>query len=221
MPCAKCSVPIPETKWVGELSRQHPELRLRVLPSVRDQDRRIVLVELSAPDTEAILSAIRDYDAVTAVEQLSEGEAGTIVRLETTATLPKPPEEADVSLERPFTIQDGAAVWEITASESQLIRFCERFEGLGIDASVELLYQSDDETKLLTEQQRELLLAAAAKGYYDTPRNCTQGDLADWAGIARSTCSETLHRAEERVIKQFINGCERDDGCRRSIGENV
>jgi len=220
MPCAKCTVPIPETKWIGELSRRNPALRLRVRPSIRDRGRRIALVELSAPDTAAVLSAMRDYDAVTAVDELSEADGKTTVQLETTATLPEPPEGADVSLERPFAIQDGCAIWKIRVSKRQLIRLCERLEGRDIDASVELLDRNADETRLLTKQQRELLLAAAAKGYYDTPRNCTQGDLAEWAGIARSTCSETLHRAEERIVKRFINGCELGDGCRRSIDED-
>ncbi|WP_396890915.1 helix-turn-helix domain-containing protein [Natronomonas sp.] len=57
-----------------------------------------------------------------------------------------------------------------------------------------------------------MLSTVADRGYYDTPRRCTQEDLADALGIAKSTCSETLHRAEEWVIKRFIDSrTERDD----------
>ncbi len=45
---------------------------------------------------------------------------------------------------------------------------------------------------------------AVEEGYYDTARTCSLTELAGEVGIAKSTCSETLHRAEETVIKQFI-----------------
>ncbi|MFB6308290.1 MAG: helix-turn-helix domain-containing protein, partial [Haloarculaceae archaeon] len=31
---------------------------------------------------------------------------------------------------------------------------------------------------------------------------------ADAVGIAKSTCSETLHRAEEKIIKRFVEETE-------------
>lgn len=45
---------------------------------------------------------------------------------------------------------------------------------------------------------------AVEAGYYDTPRDCTLTDLAETVGLAKSTCSETLHRAEGQIIKQFV-----------------
>ncbi|MDZ7688314.1 MAG: helix-turn-helix domain-containing protein [Halobacteriales archaeon] len=61
-----------------------------------------------------------------------------------------------------------------------------------------------DET--LTEKQRALVEKAVKMGYYDTPRRCSLTELAEECGIAKSTCSDTLHRAEERVLKEFVNG---------------
>nr|WP_265472954.1 helix-turn-helix domain-containing protein [Halohasta litchfieldiae] len=59
-------------------------------------------------------------------------------------------------------------------------------------------------SQLLSEKQQELVLEAVDRGYYDTPRDCTLTELADAVGIAKSTCSETLHRAEETIIEHFI-----------------
>jgi predicted DNA binding protein len=57
--------------------------------------------------------------------------------------------------------------------------------------------------ELLTDQQRRLLVTAVEEGYYDTPRECTLTELAEAVDLAKSTASVTLHRAEERVIKEF------------------
>jgi len=57
---------------------------------------------------------------------------------------------------------------------------------------------------LLTETQTELVETAIEQGYYDTPRTCSLTDLGREVDIAKSTASETLHRAEEKIIKQFV-----------------
>lgn len=47
--------------------------------------------------------------------------------------------------------------------------------------------------------------AVIERGYYDTPRRCTLTELADELDLAKSTCSERLHRAEEnsRLMTPF------------------
>jgi predicted DNA binding protein len=49
-----------------------------------------------------------------------------------------------------------------------------------------------------------VLLTAVECGYYDTPRECSLTELAGELGVAKSTCSETLHRIEEVVVKRFV-----------------
>lgn len=52
----------------------------------------------------------------------------------------------------------------------------------------------------------EELVEEIDRGYYDTPRRTTLVDLAEDLDMAKSTCSEILHRAEERVVKEYRNG---------------
>jgi hypothetical protein len=56
---------------------------------------------------------------------------------------------------------------------------------------------------VLTDTQRDLLLRAIEEGYYDTPRSCSLTELAERLGKARSTVSESLHRAEGKALKEF------------------
>lgn len=202
---ATLTLTVPDVIWIGDLSRRHPELRIRVLAAVQNGDRGVALVELSAPDVDAALSAIRGYDSIAAVEPLNEGGDETLVQLETTMPLLlEPLQRSGVPLEMPFTIQGGNAVWEVTTSRDRLSKLGRHLDEIGIPFTVDSIYQEVESQQLLTDHQWEILRTAVEHGYYDTPRCCTQEELAEALGIAKSTCSETLHRAEERVVKQFI-----------------
>ncbi|MGK2230049.1 MAG: putative DNA binding protein, partial [Methanobacteriota archaeon] len=43
-------------------------------------------------------------------------------------------------------------------------------------------------------------------GYYDTPREISLSEVANEMDIAKSTCSEILHRAEGKVVSEFLEG---------------
>jgi hypothetical protein len=74
-----------------------------------------------------------------------------------------------------------------------------------MESTLEYVYTTAESSDLLTQRQRELLTAAVEAGYYETPRACTLTQLADQLGMAKSTVSETLHRAEGRVIREFVD----------------
>jgi predicted DNA binding protein len=104
----------------------------------------------------------------------------------------------------PFTISDGRAEWEITAPQHRISELGTQLEALGIPFTVNEVQLRIEPKKVLTDRQLSLLHAAAEHGYYDTPRRCSLTELAAEVDLAKSTCSETLHRAEEQVIKQFL-----------------
>ena len=202
---ATLTLTVPDVIWIGDLSRQHPQMRIRVLAAVQNGDRGVALTEISAPDIETALEDMSTYDSIADIESLNDGGDETLVQLETTMPLLlEPLQRSGVPLEMPFTIQDGNVVWEVTASRDRLSKLGKHLEELGIPFTVDSIYEEVESEQLLTEHQLEILQTAVDLGYYDTPRCCTQEGLAEALGIAKSTCSETLHRAEERVIKQFI-----------------
>ena len=104
----------------------------------------------------------------------------------------------------PFTLADGEARWEVTAPQKRLSALGQQLEEFGIPFRVERVSQHVETEQLLTQSQLELIQAAVEHGYYDTPRDCSLTDLAEAVGIAKSTCSETLHRAEEKIVKEFV-----------------
>lgn len=87
--------------------------------------------------------------------------------------------------------------------------------------AVTVLHRTSTETALqfetdgqLTGTQYSLVVRAVELGYYDTPRECSLTDLAEAVGLAKSTVSETLHRAEGKLIKSVVGG-ETPPGCRQ------
>ncbi len=209
MPRATLTLSIPDVIWIGALSRAFPEAGFRVLAAVRNDEMGVALIELSAFDPETMITEMRAEESVSRIERLGDEGDETLLQLETTAPLLLTPiQQAGVPLEMPFQVRDGEIVWEVRASRSRLSKLVEHLDRLGIQYTVDSISQAVESERLLTDHQFGILETAIERGYYDTPRRCTQEDLAGTLGIAKSTCSETLHRAEERIIKRFIETYE-------------
>lgn len=57
---------------------------------------------------------------------------------------------------------------------------------------------------LLTDRQRELLVVAEQEGYYQIPRETTQGELASILNLAPGTVSEHLQRIEAKLAANYL-----------------
>jgi predicted DNA binding protein len=119
--------------------------------------------------------------------------------------------DSGLPLEMPFEIEDGEATWTLTASQDAISELGDQLSALGVSFTVDYLQQEVAGSEaLLTDRQGTIVREAIERGYYDTPRKCSLTELADAVGLAKSTVSETLHRAEERVMKEFAAGLEEE-----------
>jgi predicted DNA binding protein len=205
MPRAELAVTIPESVWMGELSRAHPNATFEILTVFPQEEGGVALSEVTGPDADAVVSEMDAYDEVRTVDLLQRSDEAVLVQFETSEpVLLLPVRNAGTPLELPFTVTDGRVNWEVRAPRSRLSRLADQLREFGIEFDVVAVHQELETNQLLTEKQEELVQTAVEAGYYDTPRECTLTELAEKAGIAKSTCSETLHRAEEKIIKQFV-----------------
>lgn len=207
MPTAKLTVTLPESTWIHELTSRHPDATFRVLAAMPRGDAGVGLVEIAADETQmpAILDAFEEYDAVTDADLVHAADEEAIVQFETSEPLLLlSVQNSMLPLEFPVTITDGRASVELTASRERMSSFAEQLDAFGMSYDVESLYQTPEGEALLTDRQRRLLEAAVREGYYDIPRECTLTELAEREGIAKSTASECLHRAESKVVRQFV-----------------
>lgn len=210
MPRATLSLKLPERVWVSALSRRHPEAEFTVLAAMPAEETGVGLVEITADDIESIVTSIDEFETVVSVTILEAQPDSALVQFETTEPLLiRSLSEAGIPLELPITIADGEVTVELTASREKLSELGTLLEQFGIPFDLVSITQSVDTRSLLTDEQYELLEEAIERGYYDTPRSCTLTELADAVGLAKSTTSEKLHRAEGKVIKEFVG---RDGG---------
>jgi len=206
MPYAKLTITVPDAVWVGEVSRAHPKTRFRVLAATADTAIGVARIEIIGDDPAAVCEEIQDYDTVTDLTVFDEEEAMRRVQVETTVPLLMTSlQNSGVPLEMPFEVQDGGMVLEATLPRQNLSKLGETFDEMGISYRVDRIQEDVESDSLLTDRQQWLLDEAIEGGYYDTPRRTTLVDLADELDIAKSTCSEILHRAEEQVLKEYMD----------------
>ncbi len=205
MPRAELTLTIPTDIWIGEISRAYPETRFRILAALPDEESGVGLAEITGERLEPLVQEMRGREAVDDVDLLSVHGDTVLVQFETsTPLLLFPIQGSGIPLEMPFDLIDGEAVWELTAPRDRLSELGEQLEQFGIPFPVERIEQHVQPDQLLTEKQWELIQTAVSEGYYDTPRECTLTELAEQVDLAKSTCSETLHRAEGEIIGQFV-----------------
>jgi hypothetical protein len=205
MPRATLTIEIPDDVWIGRISREHPEACLRVLSALPDDESGVGLVEVTADEMAAVLRKIDREESVTDLELLQQHGDTVLVQFETDEpTLLFPVVSSGIPLEMPFDIVAGEAVWEITTAHDRLSLLGEQLDAFNIPYTVEEIQHQVTPEQLLTDRQATLVQAAVENGYYDTPRGCTLTELAEAVDLAKSTCSETLHRAEGKIIKNFV-----------------
>jgi len=210
MPYAKLTLTVPDAVWISEVSQAHPETQFRVLAATANAATGVARIELLGDDPEAVCEAIAEYESVTDLTTFETREGMSRIQVETTVPLLLTSlQDSGVPLEMPFEVQDGEMTLEATVPQETLSELGETLDEFGIRYTVDRIRQDVESgsESLLTERQQWLLDEAIDRGYYDTPRRTTLVDLAAELDIAKSTCSEILHRAEGRVLKEY----RRDD----------
>jgi predicted DNA binding protein len=207
MPYAKLTITVPDSVWISEISQAHPETRFRVLAATANTASGVARIEILGDDHEVVCEAMREYDAVTEVTVLEREAVTSRVQVETTVPLLLNTfQDSGVPMELPLELRDGEMTLEVTVPQETLSEFGETLDQFGIQYTVDRIQQDVESEPVLTDRQQWVLDEAIERGYYDTPRRITLVELAEELGIAKSTCSEILHRAEGQALKEFRSG---------------
>jgi len=202
---ATLTITMPEEIWIQQLSTAYPESTFRVLAAVPGPESGFALVRITGQTVTAVIEAMADHSQLTELTIIQQADSEATVHFETTAPLLlASSQESGVPIELPVEIVDGEATVEVTGSRERLADLAEQLERFGFQYRIENVSERLHESQLLSERQLEVVVAAVEAGYYDTPRRCSLTELAARLDIAKSTCSETLHRAEEAIIKRFV-----------------
>lgn len=210
MPYAKLAITVPADVWISELSREYPTTRFRVLAATANEENGFARLEIIGTNAAEVCKKIESYETVTHLMEIESETDRKRIQIETTVpVMVNAIQTAGIPLDFPVELSDGILELETTVPQEKLSMLGETLDTFGLSFSVECIQQEVVSESLLTDRQESLLRAAVDGGYYDTPRRITLIELAEKLDIAKSTCSEILHRAEGQVLKQFLTGdCE-------------
>lgn len=96
-----------------------------------------------------------------------------------------------------------------TENREAFTRFREVFVTEGVPVDLVRVYDLEDllteDDFSLTENQREVLLAALEAGYFDTPRGTTQEELAGEFDVSPRAVSERLRRGTRNLVEHTLS----------------
>lgn len=201
---ASLTLTVPDRVWISTVSQQFPDAVFRVRSARSCDGIGIGLVELEAENPQEIIQTITVQDDVHSVQPLQRGDDRVLIQIEADVpVLLKVLEKTGVPIEMPFAITDGEVKWNLTTTRKRLSALGSELEQTKLNYIVEHVWDSAELDHVLTVRQQEVINVAIESGYYDSPRQCTQEELANKLDMAKSTCSEILHRAEEHIVKRF------------------
>ncbi|MFB6162260.1 MAG: helix-turn-helix domain-containing protein [Halococcoides sp.] len=201
---AVLSLEIPDDIWMGSLSRAHPAAEFRVTAVAPCDEGGVAIAEIRADAAGQVVADLADIDPILSLERLQVDDDRVLIEIETERALfLEAARTAGIPIRTPFSISNGTIVWELTASRDRLSALGDTLRSANVNFTVESIYEQVDSQQLLTDRQWTIVQTALDSGYYDTPRTCTQEELASEVGLAKSTCSDLLHRAEEKIIKRL------------------
>lgn len=190
----------------GALSTEHPDDEFRILAALPTADSIQVVLEIQTTDTEAILQHLDEAPWLPSYDVLHADEQTMLIQYshQFLPALHRALLSSGPLLQYPLILRDGWVFSDITTSHEQLSQLKDVFEAEGIPYEIGSVTQSTDPTDLLTDRQRRFITVAAERGYYDSPRECTLTDLAAALDVSKGGASRILHRAEGRIIKNFL-----------------
>ena len=201
-------VTLPDHAWVTPISRENPDATFRLLAAVGGGESVAGLFWITASNVPAILESMDATGIEPTILHRTDQEAA--VQFETAdAVLLTAAVEARIPILLPIETSAGRATLDAVGDPVRITALARQLEATCADVTIEFVREQFDSSWHLTHRQRTLVVTALEMGYYDTPRRCSLTDLADELGLAKSTLSETLHRAEEAIVKEYFRATER------------
>lgn len=119
--------------------------------------------------------------------------------------------DLDIIYTTPNIQSEDRMVVSFMGEQGSLMRFVDMFRGMDVGEITGMsfkraAYQRKDMLSVLTERQREVMVAAYRFGYYDLPKGISSMRLAERVNLSKATTLEHLRKAERRLLVEVMAG---------------
>lgn len=201
---ARIRVELPDECWKAAVSRDHADVSFHLLGTVLNGGNGVETLVVSGCTPEECFKQIETHGDIENAEIIEHKQNELTVQVETAEPVVHATAvEAGVPLVYPAKLQSGELTTTVVGTHTAISSLGEEFEDRNLEFEVAHVHSDHELSRVFTDRQREVFFTAVEHGYYRNPRQCTVTELADILGIAKSTCSGTLQRAEAAVVEQF------------------
>ncbi|WP_436934528.1 bacterio-opsin activator domain-containing protein [Halovenus marina] len=203
---------------LGVIFKNNPEATIELERIIPTKPKLIPYFWVQGPGSEEILAAFRDNPVVRNIRVVDEVDGKRLVRVEwehDANGILHAVRETDVTLISAEGTKDGWTL-ETRADDSDVIRkFQEQCREYGIPVELRALHAltplRDEARYRLTESQREALVLAYDRGYFDSPRQTTLEELGSEVGITGQSFGSRLRGGTKRLIGSTLTNAERPE----------
>jgi len=120
-------------------------------------------------------------------------------------------EEAEMNIiwTTPLIFTEDLRTLSVIGDQESISKFIELTKNYGEIVNMSFhkaAYREHDIISVLTDKQREILLAAYKYGYYEYPKRIQSKKLSQKINISKSTLLEHLRKAEGRILSNILAG---------------
>ncbi|MAH99104.1 MAG: hypothetical protein CMA12_07175 [Euryarchaeota archaeon] len=156
------------------------------------------------------LSEISELESFEVLEKFEEDENGILASIRCTHTMAKSAIQlSNIYVYPPYGINSESGleirIFGLSDSIRSFLGLINNVMPPDIVSVNTIKDENSNEFDFLTEKQKEALVLAVNRGYYDIDSDVTLKQLSDELGIARSTFGEHLKRAESGVLKMVAS----------------
>jgi predicted DNA binding protein len=190
---------------LADISTDFPDTEFKILAVQPRDDSLLEIIEVTTPRRNEFICQFENESNIRLHEVLHTNRQVMVIQFympmseSYNAVL-----ESKMLPEYPISLRDGWFTAGLSASREQLSAYTEGLEAADVPCQILSVTPSYDPSELLTDRQWEFIAKAVEQGYYDSPRGCTLTDLAEMFSVNSSAASGVVHRAEERIVKQFV-----------------
>ena len=195
--------------WVCQITEKYDVQISGKVGGSREKAAGWCLVEIRGRDNllDTVIEEIRTHPSVGAVK-LQSREIGKVILMVDIARCEacKALMQSRYFLTYPVEIRNGYMTWlMVTDNNRTLGGICGQLEAIGCVVNVIEVTPLEEEKRLLTKRQEEVIGVAFKNGYFDHPRRNDSHAVAAELGISAATFSEIVRAAQRRILQDHIS----------------